>query len=59
MSPTPTAHTSEMEPGQLLHELERRQDEVLMELDALDTKLTDVAKGLGVTLGEEVDDQMA
>ncbi len=51
MSPTPTAHT-ESEPGQLLHELERRQDEVLTQLDDLDAKLTEVLKGLGVTADE-------
>ena len=54
MSPTPTSHTSETEPGQLLVELEKRQDEVLEELDALDNKLQEVLKGLGVTLDDEI-----
>ncbi len=48
MSPMPTSHT-EAEPGQLLHDLEQRQDEVLMQLDDLDAKLTEVLKGLGAS----------
>ena len=55
MSPTPTSHASESEPGQLLYELEKRQDEVLSQLDALDAKLTEVLTGLGVTLEDEID----
>tara|TARA_R110002167_G_scaffold226085_1_gene431288 strand:- start:46 stop:192 length:147 start_codon:yes stop_codon:yes gene_type:complete len=47
-----------MEPGQLLNELERRQDEVLMELDALDAKLSAVLRGLGVTLDDEIDQEL-
>lgn len=43
------------QPGQLLKELEQRQDEVLEQLDALDLQLQDVLKGLGVTLTNEVD----
>jgi hypothetical protein len=54
MSPTPTSHTPADEPGQLLLELEQRQDEVLNELDALDAKLKEVLQGLGVTLEEEI-----
>lgn len=49
MSPTPTHHTAAYEPGQLLDELERRQDDVLLQLDALDARLTEVLKGLGVS----------
>ena len=52
MSPTPASHT-DSEPGQLLHELERRQDEVLTQLDDLDAKLTEVLKGLGVASDDE------
>ena len=48
-SPTP----SEMEPGQLLNELEQRQDDVLQQLDDLDAKLNEVLKGLGATMGGE------
>ncbi|MCG8653014.1 MAG: hypothetical protein MI861_24445 [Pirellulales bacterium] len=59
MSPTPASHTSESEPGQLLSELEQRQDEVLMELDALDAKLNEVLTGLGVTLEEELEQELA
>jgi hypothetical protein len=58
MSPTPTSHTAEIEPGQLLSELERRQDEVLSELDALDAKLKEVLRGLGVSLDNELDTAM-
>ena len=59
MSPTPTSLASESEPGQLLYELERRQDEVLSQLDALDAKLTEVLTGLGVTLEDEIDPSLA
>lgn len=41
------------ESGSLLAELERRQDDVLNLLDDLDRRLTDVLKGLGVTLVDE------
>jgi len=40
--------------GEMLLELERRQDDVLFQLDELDKKLTSLLSGLGVTL---VDDQ--
>ena len=53
MSPTSTSHTADMEPGQLLNDLERRQDEVLTQLDDLDAKLKEVLKGLGATLDDE------
>lgn len=59
MSPTPTSQTAEEEPGQLLKELEQRQDEVLEQLDALDVQLQDVLKGLGVTLDENADQDLA
>ena len=52
MSPTPTSQASDNEPGQLLKELEQRQDDVLAQLDALDAKLEEVLKGLGVTVDE-------
>lgn len=55
MSPTPTSHADDVQPGRLLQELEARQDDVLEQLDALDAKLNEVLKGLGVTLEEEVD----
>ena len=44
------------EPGQLLIELEQRQDDVLAQLDDLDAKLKEVLKGLGATLDEEDQD---
>ena len=53
MSPPPPSVTVEQEPGQLLKELEQRQDEVLEQLEALDQKLNDVLSGLGVTMEEE------
>ena len=52
MSPTPTSQASDTEPGQLLKELEQRQDDVLAQLDALDAKLEEVLRGLGVTVDE-------
>ena len=52
MSSAPASQT-QGEPGQLLHELEKRQDDVLTQLDDLDAKLTEVLKGLGVTAAEE------
>ncbi len=55
MSPTPTSQTDESEPGQLLYELERRQDEALSELEALESRLRDVLAGLGVATDEGVD----
>ncbi|MDA8745470.1 hypothetical protein N9N28_12620 [Rubripirellula amarantea] len=55
MSPTPTSHAADYEPGQLLRELEQRQDDALAQLDELDAKLTEVLKGLGVTLEDECD----
>ena len=41
------------ESGSLLADLERRQDDVLAQLDALDRQLTDLLKGLGVTLVDD------
>ena len=55
MSPTPTSHTEEPEPGQLLYDLEQRQDAVLSELEALESRLRDVLSGLGVSMDEGVD----
>lgn len=52
MSPTPTSQVADSEPGQLLQDLERRQDDVLAQLDDLDAKLTEVLRGLGVTLDD-------
>ena len=54
MSPTPTSQVSDTEPGQLLKELEQRQDDVLAQLDALDAKLEEVLRGLGDTDQDEV-----
>lgn len=40
-------------PGQLLAELEARQDAALADLEKLDRQLIDVLKGLGVTPEED------
>lgn len=58
MSPTQTSQVADIEPGQLLNELEQRQDEVLEQLDALDTQLQEVLRGLGVTLENDVDEDL-
>ena len=58
MSPHPTAAVPEHEPGQLLKELERRQDEALEQLDHLDRRLKEVLAGLGVTLEEETEAEL-
>lgn len=55
MSPTPTSQVADSEPGQLLQDLERRQDDVLAQLDDLDAKLTAVLRGLGVTMDDSID----
>ncbi|MDB4676864.1 hypothetical protein OAF09_01410 [bacterium] len=58
MSPHPTSAIPEQEPGQLLKELEKRQDDVLEQLDDLDRKLRDVLDGLGVTVEEEAEAEL-
>ncbi len=40
---------AESDPGLLLADLERRQDDVLAQLDELDKRLCGILKGLGVT----------
>ncbi|TVQ02262.1 MAG: hypothetical protein EA381_03995 [Planctomycetaceae bacterium] len=46
-SATSSSETSES--GNLLADLERRQNDVLQQLDELDLKLCEILKGLGVT----------
>jgi hypothetical protein len=58
MSPTATSHIKDLEPGQLLKELEQRQDDVLKQLDALDNQLEEVLRGLGVTPEDEIDEEL-
>ena len=58
MSPNPTSLAADHEPGQVLKELERRQDEVLQQLDDLDSRLREVLEGLGVTVEEEIDPEL-
>ena len=53
MSSTPTSLANDSQAGQLLQELEARQDDVLQQLDDLDAKLHAVLKGLGVSIEEE------
>jgi len=59
MSPYPTSAVPDQEPGQLLKELEQRQDEVLQKLDDLDRQLQDVLSGLGVTMEEVSEAEIA
>lgn len=54
--PAPSDTNRENAAGSLLADLERRQDDVLLQLDELDRRLTEILKGLGVTL---IDDQAA
>ena len=58
MSPHPTSLAPDTEPGQLLKELEQRQDEVLKQLDDLDSRLREVLEGLGVTIEDEIDAEL-
>jgi hypothetical protein len=58
MSPLPTSLAPDVEPGQLLKDLEQRQDDVLKQLDDLDARLRDVLEGLGVTFDEQVDPEL-
>jgi hypothetical protein len=58
MSPTQTSQVADIEPGQLLNELEQRQDDVLEQLDALDNQLQEVLRGLGVTLDDDLDEDL-
>lgn len=58
MSPTKSSQVADIEPGQLLNELEQRQDDVLEQLDALDTQLQEVLRGLGVTLEDDLDEEL-
>lgn len=59
MSPIPSSHSIDSEPGQLLNELERRQDDVLQQLDDLENQLNEVLQGLGVSVEEEPDQELA
>lgn len=58
MSPNPASLVPDSEPGQLLKELEQRQDDVLKQLDDLDSQLREVLEGLGVTSHEETDNDL-
>ena len=49
MAPIPSQPSSDIEPGHLLSELERRQDDVLKQLDELENQLNEVLRGLGVS----------
>lgn len=44
-------------PGYLLDDLERRQDDVIAQLDDLDSKLEEVLKGLEPASDDDADDQ--
>jgi hypothetical protein len=58
MSPISSAHSSPCEPGQLLRELDERQDEVLERLNDLEAKLCEVLRGLGVSIEPIVDQEL-
>ena len=52
--PFPSIATDSTEaPGHLLDELERRQDDVLAQLDDLDAKINEVLKGLGASVDDD------
>ncbi|TWU05582.1 hypothetical protein [Stieleria varia] len=53
MSSPAAANADPYEPGQLLAELEQRQDDVLAQLDALDAQLSEVLKGLEISVDED------
>lgn len=53
MFPLSLSGPEEDAPGQLLADLERRQDDVLAQLDDLEAKLAEVLKGLNVEVLED------
>ncbi|MCM2373350.1 hypothetical protein [Aporhodopirellula aestuarii] len=55
MFPTSLSDPEADAPGQLLADLERRQDEAMLQLDDLERKLRDVLKGLNIEMEDEVD----
>lgn len=57
MFPLSLSGPDEDAPGQLLADLERRQDDVLAQLDDLEAKLADVLKGLNVDVSESEMDE--
>ena len=59
MSPIPSPAANDSEPGQLLNELERRQDDALQQLDELESQLDEVLKGLGVSAEENAEQDLA
>ncbi|WP_153557557.1 hypothetical protein [Roseimaritima sediminicola] len=66
-SATPASDAAELstpepgtpEPGGLLRELERRQDDVLAQIDDLDAKVTALLSELGVTPSADAADRVA
>ncbi|MCC9641355.1 hypothetical protein LOC71_03645 [Rhodopirellula sp. JC740] len=48
MLPVSLSESTEEAPGNLLQELERRQDDVLAQLDELEAKLNEVLEGLKI-----------
>lgn len=53
MSPADVSAASDPAPGGLLYELERRQDDVLAQLDALDAQVELILRGLGVRVATD------
>lgn len=52
MFPSSLSDATDTAPGQLLADLERRQDDVLKQLDELEAKLGAVLKGLNIEIDE-------
>lgn len=50
MFPTYLSDAEDNAPGQLLADLERRQDDVLLQLDDLENKLREVLRGLNIEM---------
>ncbi len=59
MSTIASSQANDSEPGQLLHELERRQDDVLRQLDDLEAQLAGVLQGLGVSVEQDPEQDLA
>ena len=56
MSPANPPSQSTMKPGDLLHDLDRRQNDVLTQLDELQAKLDGVLAELGISAFGDCDD---
>jgi len=59
MPPIESPAVTDAEPGNLLGELERRQEDVIAQLDDLEAQLAEVLRGLGVEPIVDVDPDIA